>query len=138
MKSPLNVIGLVLLCASAVCFQGCVTGLRAATAGVTTKANFENGSLVPMTSFATTDVIRTYVSVTWDDVTQEPGWSDVTWNWYKGDKLVGQHFNDRAYLRSSPNTRSIAMPAAALGTGHFRVECIVNGTKISSVEFDIN
>ena len=59
-------------------------------------------------------------------------------NWYKGDTLVGQRENERARFFGSPNTRSIRMPASALGTGHFRVECLVNGTKISSVQFDIN
>jgi hypothetical protein len=138
MKSPRTVIGIFLLCALGFCLQGCVSGLRATTAGVTTKANFENGSLLPMTTFASTDIIRAYVSVTWSDVTQEPGWMDVVWIWYKGDTLVGQRENDRAYFRGAPNTRSIGMPASALGMGHFRVECIVDGTKISSVEFDIN
>jgi hypothetical protein len=138
MKSPRKLIAIVLLCAVGVCLQGCVSGIRATTSGVTTKANFENGSLVPMTSFATTDILQAYVSVTWDDVTQQPDWMDVIWNWYKGDKLVGQRENPRARFFGSPNTRSIRMPASALGTGHFRVECLVNGTKISSVEFDIN
>jgi hypothetical protein len=138
MKSPRHLLGIALLCVVSICLQGCVSGLRASTSGVTTKANFENGSLVPMTSFSTSDIIRAYVSITWSDVTLEPGWTDVVWNWYKGDTLVGHHDNDRAYLRGAPNTRSIGMPASALGTGHFRVECIVDGNKISSVEFDIN
>jgi hypothetical protein len=90
-----------------------------------------------MTSFATSDVIQAYVSVTWDDVNQQPDWMDVVWNWYKGDTLVGHRENYRAYFNGSPNTRSIAMPASALGTGHLRVECIVDGNTISSVEFDI-
>ena len=137
MKSSKIVIGLILLGAMSIGFQGCVTGFRAANSGVTTKPNFLIGNLVPRTTFSTEDVICFYVSVTWANVNQEPGWQEVAWNWYKEGKLVGHRENDRAYFKGAPNTRHVMQPASALGTGHFKVECLINGDQIAAAEFDI-
>jgi hypothetical protein len=137
MKSLKIVIGLILLVAVSIGFQGCVTGFRAANSGVTTKANFLIGHLAPRTTFSTADVICFYVSVTWADVNQEPGWEEVAWNWYKDGQLVGHRENDRAYFKGAPNTRHVMQPASALGTGHFKVECLINGDQIAAAEFDI-
>jgi len=136
MKSLRIVIGLILLSAVSIGFQGCVT-FRAANSGVTTQENFLTGHLVPMTTFSTTDIIRFYVSVTWEPVTQEPGWEDVIWNWYKDGKLVGHRENERAYFKGALNTRTVRLPASALGTGHFRAECLINGEQVAAAEFDI-
>jgi hypothetical protein len=138
MKPIRILVGLVLLSAVSVAFQGCVGGIRASNSGVTTLPNFVTGNLTPMTTFSTTDVIRFYVSVTWDDVSQEAGWRDVIWNWYKDGKLVGHRENDRAYLKGAPNTRFATQPASALGTGHFMVECLIDGKQIAARKFDIN
>ena len=137
MKSIKIVISLILLSAVSIAFQGCVSGFRAANSGVTTKANFLIGHLAPRTTFSTADVICFYVSVTWADVNQEPGWEEVTWNWYKDGQLVGHRENDRAYFKGAPNTRHVMQPASALGTGHFKVECLINGDQIAAAEFDI-
>ena len=131
-------VGLLTFASAGILLQGCVSGIRAANSGVTTLANYETGNLVPMTVFSTTDVIRFYVSITWDDVNQEAGSRVVDWNWYdKEGKLVGHHENFRAYLKSAPNTRFATQPASALGVGHFRVECRIDGQPIASAEFDI-
>jgi len=130
-------LGVLSAVAVGLCFQGCVTGFRAANSGVTTAANYNHGNLVPMTTFSLNDIIRFYVSVTWDDVTQEPGWEVVSWNWYKGGKIVGHFENDRAYFKGAPNTRILTQPASALGTGHFTAECLINGKQIAQAEFDI-
>ena len=138
MKSIRKVIGLVLWIAVGIGLQGCVSGgIRAVNSGVTTLQNYGSGNLVPMTTFSMTDVIRFYVNITWDDVTEEAGIRDVIWNWYKEGRLVGQHENNRAYLKSAPNTRFATQPAAALGPGHFRVECLIDGKQIAAAEFDI-
>ena len=137
MKSLRKFVGLVVLCAVAIGLQGCVSGIRAANSGVTTLPNYLSGNLVPMATFSTTDIIRFYVSITWDNVNQEAGTRDVAWNWYKDGQLVGHRENERAYLKSAPNTRFATQPASALGTGHFRVECLIGGERIASAEFDI-
>ncbi len=137
MKSIRVVIGLILLTAASFGFQGCATTFRAANSGVTTLRNFQLGNLTPRTTFSMADIIRFYVNVTWDDVTQEPGWQDVTWNWYKDGKLVGHRENDMAYFKGAPNTRFATQPAAGLGTGHFKVECLINDKQIAAAEFDI-
>jgi|HubBroStandDraft_5_1064220.scaffolds.fasta_scaffold446805_1 hypothetical protein len=137
MKSLRNIVGVSVLLALSLVFQGCVTGIRAANSGVTTESNFIEGNLTPMTTFAVSDVIRFYVSITWADVTQDAGWQDIVWNWYKDGQLVGHRENLHAYFRGAPNTRFATQPASALGTGHFRVECLVDGKSIASSEFDI-
>lgn len=137
MKSIKIVISLILLSAVSIAFQGCVSGFRAANSGVTTKANFLIGNLASRTTFSTEDTICFYVSVTWADVNQEPGWQEVAWNWYKDGKLVGHLENDRAYFKGAPNTRHLFQPASALGTGHIKAECLINGDQIAVAEFDI-
>jgi hypothetical protein len=137
MKSLRHSFGVFLLLALSIGFQGCVTGIRASNSGVTTLNNYLAGNLAPMTAFSTTDVIRFYVSVTWADVTQDAGWQDVVWNWYKDGQLVGHRENQHAYFKGAPNTRFATQPAAALGAGHFRAECLIDGRSIASAEFDI-
>lgn len=137
MKSIRCLSGVFLLLALSLGFQGCVTGIRSTNSGVTTLNNYLAGNLTPMTTFSTTDVIRFYVSITWADVTEDAGWQDVVWNWYKDGQLVGHRENQHAYFKGAPNTRYATQPASALGTGHFRVECLVDGKPIASSEFDI-
>jgi hypothetical protein len=137
MKSIRIVAGLIVLGAMCICFQGCVTGIRAANSGVTTLPNFIIGNIEPLTVFTTKDVIRFYVNITWDDVTQEAGQHAVVWNWYKEGKLVGHRENERAYLKGAPNTRFATQPASALGVGHFKAECLIDGKQIAVAEFDI-
>jgi hypothetical protein len=137
MKFAKSLVALILLGMIGLSFQGCVTGMRAVNSGVTTLPNYLSGNLVPMTTFSTSDIIRFYVSFTWDDVTQEAGSREVTWNWYKDGKLIGHRENDRAYFRSAPNTRFATQPASALGTGHFRAECLIDGQQVAFAEFDI-
>jgi len=117
--------------------SGCVTSFRSADAVLTTKENLERGRLVGQDTFDLQDIIGFHVDITWDDVSQEAGWCDIQWNWYKDDKLVAHYENDRAYLRAAPNPRVKLQPASSLGVGHFRVECVVNGKPIASAEFNI-
>jgi hypothetical protein len=137
MKSIRTVVGLILLGAISLNFQGCATGFRAANSGVTTLPNFLNGNLEPMTTFSMRDVIRFYVNVTWDNITVEGGQHDVIWNWYKDGKLVGHLENTRGYFHGAPNTRFATQPASGLGIGHFKVECLIDDNQIAAAEFDI-
>ena len=137
MKTIKIIIGLLSLGVVNMGLQGCVSGIRATNSGVTTLPNYLSGNLVPMSTFSTADVIRFYVSVTWDDVTQEAGFRDVIWNWYKDGKVVGHLENQRGYFKGAPNTRFATQPASALGVGHFRVECLVDDKPIAAAEFDI-
>jgi hypothetical protein len=131
------IVGLISLSAVIIGLQGCVSGIRATNSGVTTLANFESGNLVPMTTFSTTDVVRFYVSVTWDDVTKEAGFHDVIWNWYQNGKVVGHLEDQNGYFKGAPNMRFATQPASGLGTGHFSVECLIDGKRTAAAEFDI-
>jgi|HubBroStandDraft_1064217.scaffolds.fasta_scaffold453214_1 hypothetical protein len=137
MKSLRLFVGIALLGAVGLGLQGCVSGFRAANSGVTTLQSFQDGTLVPTTTFATTDIICFYVSVTWDQITQDPGWLDAEWFWYKDGKVVAHFENDRANFRGAPNLRVRRESAAALGVGHFTAEYLLDGKQIASVEFDI-
>jgi hypothetical protein len=136
MKSLRILIGAALLGAAGLGLQGCVS-FSAANSGVTTLQNFLEGNLVPTTTFSTTDIICFYVSVTWSDVTEDPGWETVEWNWYKDGKVVGHFENYHAEFRGAPSLRVLKQPAAALGVGHFTADCTVAGTKVATAEFDI-
>ena len=137
MRSLRFLLGIALACALGVGISGCVGPMRAANSGVTTLPNFQLGQLVPMQTFSTQDTIVFYVAVTWEDVSQDAGWCDVVWNWYKDGKLVAHYENDRAYFKGAPNLRHLVRPAASLGTGHIRAECLIDGHPIASQEFDI-
>jgi hypothetical protein len=116
---------------------GCVGTIRSAGSVLTTKTNLEMGRLVGQNKFSLQDIICFHVDITWDDVSQDAGWREIAWNWYKDGKLVAHYENDRAYLRGAPSGRTKLQPASALGVGHFRVECVVDGSPIASAEFDI-
>jgi hypothetical protein len=137
MKSLRLFVGIAVFGAVGLGLQGCVSGFRAANSGVTTLQNYLGGNLVPTATFSTTDIICFYVSVTWDQVTEDPDWQVVDWNWYKDGKVVGHYENDRAVFRGAPNLRVEKQSAAALGVGHFTAECLIGGKQIATTEFDI-
>jgi hypothetical protein len=118
-------------------FSGCASPFRSAGSVLTTKGNWAMGNLVEQKTFSLQDIICFQVDITWDDINREY-WADMEWNCYdeKG-KLVAHHENDRAPLKGAPNSRHLLQPAADLGVGHFRVECLADGEVLASQEFDI-
>lgn len=95
------------------------------------------GNLVKQNTFSLQDIICFQVDITWDDINEEY-WADMEWNWYdENGKLVAHHENNRAPLKGAPNSRHCLQPAADLGVGHFRVECVADGKQIAFAEFDI-
>jgi hypothetical protein len=98
--------------------------LRSAESGLTTNENLDSGRLIPQHVFFPEDIICFHVDVTWDDVTQDAGYRDMKWNWYKDGTLVAHFENYHAYFRGAPNARVEKQAASGLGLGHFRVECL--------------
>ena len=89
-----------------------------------------------MDVFSSEDVIRYYVSVTWDDVTKEAGNQKVTWNWYKDGQLVSTN-EKYFYVKKAPFEIFTTRPDSALGLGHFKVETLVGNKLMASTEFEI-
>jgi hypothetical protein len=137
MTRPLALAVGVACVALGLLLSGCAGTLRSAGSVLTTKENLESGRLVPQETFSLQDIICFHVDVTWDDITQDAGFRDMKWNWYKDGKLVAHFENDHAYFRGAPNARVQMQPASGLGVGHFRVECVADNKLIASAEFDI-
>jgi hypothetical protein len=137
MKTKPMIFAIAATCLILVGLTGCVSTIRSAGSVLTTKENFQMGRLIGQNTFSLQDVICFHVDITWDNVSQDVGWSDIEWNWYKDGKLVAHYENDRAYLQGAPNGRTKMQPASGLGVGHFKAECEVDGKPIASAEFDI-
>jgi hypothetical protein len=137
MRTLRLLLGFALACTICAGFSGCVGPISAADSGVTTLANFQIGNMVPIRTFTTQDTIVFYVAVTWENISMDAGLRDVEWRWYKDGKMVAHFENERGYFKGAPNLRHLIRPAASLGTGHFRAECLIDGHPIASQEFDI-
>jgi hypothetical protein len=77
-----------------------------------------------------------YVYFQWDDVTKEAGYHYVEWRWYQDDRLVSQS-KKRLHFKRTPYTTWTSRSAGSLGTGHFSVATVVDGTVASTSDFEI-
>jgi hypothetical protein len=133
-----NLLSTLLFVPALVLFlSGCASNIRSAGSVLTTKQSLENGQLVPQTTFTLQDVIAFQVNITWDNLDVDAGQVDIEWNWYRDGKKIAHFENYRAYLKGAPNARVKLQPAASLGVGHFRVECVVDGKVLAAADGDI-
>jgi hypothetical protein len=135
MKLTQSIVSLIIACTTLALFSGCVT-VRPSGSVLTSQSNYLRGKRVPVDVFSSEDVIRYYVSVTWDDVTKEAGNQKVTWNWYKDGQLVSTN-EKYFYVKKAPFEIFTTRPASALGLGHFKVETLVGNKLMASTEFEI-
>ena len=126
---------IIIICSLAFALTACIE-VRPAGGVLTKQEALLNGKRVATNRFTTEDVIRCYVSVTWDDVTAGAGEHSVIWNWYKGEKLISSH-KKKLDFNYAPYEVYTTRPAFALGVGHFKVETLVDGKIMDSREFDI-
>jgi len=138
MKINKTILIVLIALASSALFSGCASvPVRASSSVLTTKNSFLHGKLIPQKTYNLEDVIRFHDDLTWDDVANEAGTRQIKWNWYKDSVLVAADKHENAYLKRAPSPRFTMRPAAGLGRGHFKVECLVDDVSVASEEFDI-
>jgi hypothetical protein len=89
-----------------------------------------------MSAFSSEDSVVCLVDFQWADVTKPSGEHGVEWHWYKDGVLVSQTKRELDFRRS-PYTTMTRRSATSLGVGHFTVTTSVDGTVMSTSEFDI-
>jgi hypothetical protein len=103
---------------------------------LTNGESLAKGKKIPTDTFGLQDEIVFYVYITWDDPTQKYGWHPVIWNWYKNGKLVSTA-EKKLKFNTTPYGLWTHKTASVLGSGHFKVETVVDGKVVGSTVFDI-
>jgi hypothetical protein len=91
---------------------------------------------IPMSAFSLEDSIVCLVDFQWSDVTKQSGEHNVEWRWYKDGSLVSETKKQLDFDRS-PYTTLTRRSATSLGVGHFTVTTSVDGTVMSTSEFEV-
>jgi len=91
---------------------------------------------IPISAFSLEDSVVCLVDFQWADVTQGSGKYNVEWRWYKDGNLVSET-KKKLYFDHSPYTTWTRRSATSLGVGHFTVTTAVDGTVMSTSEFEI-
>jgi hypothetical protein len=110
--------------------------LHSVSCCLTSAENYLKGKRIPVSAYTPQDVVRLYVSVRWDDPTKDAGVHDINYNWYLGDKLVSTYYRRALFVRS-PAELHTTRAASDLGSGHFKVEILIDKNVVGSKEFDI-
>jgi hypothetical protein len=103
---------------------------------MTSGANLSLGKRVPLQAFSQQDFVVQLADFAWDPVEMSGGKHDVVWRWYQDDRLLSQTAKSLDF-NSTPNTLWTKRAASTLGSGHFRIETIIDGMVITTSEFDI-
>ncbi|MBL6729255.1 MAG: hypothetical protein ISP79_06625 [Methylophilaceae bacterium] len=110
--------------------------LRVTDSVLTSGDNIAHGDKSPVQTFSTSDLVVAQVVFEWDAVKKSAGQHSVEWNWYQGNDIVSRS-EKSVEFKTTPFTLTSSRQASSLGTGHFRVETVVDGVIESTSEFDI-
>lgn len=117
---------------------GCLTPKWYVTSSILTSTEmFAKGKRTPVHSFGPQDFIVLFTDLKWDAVKREGGLHTVGYNWYLGNKLVSKS-SGLVDFTSTPFTLATRLSAAGLGTGHFRVETVIDRKVVSTNDFEIS
>ncbi len=133
MKQAARIAGLVVLLLA----TGCTPPLHYAEPRLTSGADLSQGKRRPARTFDLDDRVVMLVDVTWPDPTEEGGFHQCQWRWYRDGQLASQSPVTRIRFVRTPMTLHTARPAAALGIGRYTVETLVDGTVVATSRFDI-
>jgi hypothetical protein len=132
------ILGLLALGLTAsLALAGCAPPMTVSPPTLTSSASLSNGKRVSTSTFTLQDRVIMLVDFTWPDPTQEGGLHSCEWKWFRGTTLVSDTPVKRIDFRSTPWTLQTGRPAAALGTGDFTVETIVDGNVVGTGRFTI-
>lgn len=133
---------LLLWLAGAAALAGCVhepytdKDLRVTESVLTSGDDVTHGDKSPVQTFSTSDLVVSQVVFEWDAVKKSAGQHNVQWNWYQGNDIVSRS-EKSVEFKTTPFTLTSSRQASSLGTGHFRVETVVDGIIDATSEFDI-
>ena len=119
--------------------QGCAAQpMTVASAAAMNEANLDIGERTPQLHFSLKDEVKIQAYLTWPDPTSANGTHDVAWNWYRNGILVSRGHRDNLEFLVTPYALWSTRPAAALGSGSYTVDIIVDGKVVASPRFTID
>ncbi len=106
---------------------------------ISSVVNHENGKRIVANTFSPRDTVRFRLAVQVDDPVKEIDKSDVVFNWYSGSQLISDPAGEKRSVTFDGvnNLLYSERSAATLGLGNFRVEVLIQGEKLASVEFAV-
>jgi hypothetical protein len=106
-------------------------------ATLTSGAIMSQGKRTPVAQFTRDDYIVMLVDFTWPNAAEDGGTHKCDWQWYRDGQLISKSATKMIRFVSTPVTLRTDRAVATLGTGHFRVETIVDDQIVAHSEFDI-
>lgn len=92
-------------------------------------------SEVPTRKVALKDHVVIVTHVAWE-ADRSGGLHTVRWNWYEGKTLIAERAKTLDFMKT-PYRFSRSLPASDLGIGHYRVEVLVDGSRVDEQVFDV-
>jgi hypothetical protein len=108
-----------------------------AGATLTSGAIMSQGKRTPVAQFTHDDYVVMLVDFTWQDAANDGGNHKFYFDWYRDGRLVSKSPTKFVHFVATPVTLRTDISAALLGTGHFRVDAIVDDKLVAHSEFDI-
>ena len=123
-----------------------VAGLAAALCGCASPALRYSGIVTgapdethvreaPSRRVALKDRVIVVTHVSWD-TERDGGQHAVQWNWYEGETLIAERAKTLDFTKT-PYRFARSLPASDLGVGRYRVEVLVDGSRVDEQTFDI-
>ncbi len=103
---------------------------------VTSGASLALGQRIPVESFTAQDFVISIVDVQWAPVTSQAGSHMIEHRWLRDGVLVSDNTTLRWFNRT-PLELTSKRAAAALGTGHFTVQTLMDGNVVATADIDI-
>ncbi len=104
---------------------------------LTSGAMRQMGKRTPVHSFSSDDYVWQLVDFSWLNVDKLGGMHRCSFYWYRESVLVSETPEKNCFFAQSPWTLETHRAAATLGTGHFKVETVVDGQIMATSFFDI-
>lgn len=104
--------------------------------GVITANDDPRSRDVPTRKVALKDHVVIVTHFAWAEADRTGGLHAVRWNWYEGETLIAERAKTLDFGRT-PSRFSRSLPASDLGIGHYRVEVMVDGTRVDEQSFDV-
>lgn len=113
---------------------GCASSLRYSSI-VTGAPDEARAKEVATGRVALKDRVIVVTHVSWDEA-RGAGPHAIRWNWYEGETLIAERAKTLDFTMT-PYRFTRSLPASDLGIGRYRVEVLVDGSRVDEQTFDI-
>ncbi len=113
---------------------GCASSLRYSSI-VTGAPDEARAREVPSQRVALKDRVIVVTHVSWDEQ-RDAGPHAIRWAWYEGETLIAERAKTLDFT-TAPYRFSRSLPASDLGVGRYRVEVLVDGSRVDEQTFDV-